>query len=205
MEEQEILQRSSLLSLSLLVATAFVVIRIYGLWQEGPWESPRPARGREFSAVEDQRGVPRSQWASTKNIIEKNLFDPERGAGQANEAEASSAAAQRLRKMVLLGTAILEQSRYAVFQDPAGSRGGAPTAQAGQPGQLRLKLGDTLEGFRLSQIHEDRVVFTKGSSRVEITLDFFRKLEEPRQREPSRARTMPVPRIAPPAQSGRPR
>lgn len=42
---------------------------------------------------------------------------------------------------------------------------------------MRLKLGDTVEGFKLSEIHDKKVVFTKGSSKVEVALDYFRKIE----------------------------
>lgn len=125
------------------------------------------------------------QVASTKNIIEKNLFDPERGAGRAEQAEASSIAMQRIRSMVLLGTAILGSSRYAILQEPSDSRSAAQRTQTGQPGNLRLKLGDTVEGFKLSEIHDKRVIFTKGASKVEVALDFFRKVEQTKPSPPS--------------------
>lgn len=153
--------------------------RTYGLWKEGPWDLPKAVKGRETSVIaEPKKDPPRQQVASTKNIIEKNLFDPERGAGRAEQAEASSVAMQRIRSMILLGTAILGSSRYAILQEPSDSRSAAQRTQTGQPGNLRLKLGDTVEGFKLSEIHEKKVIFTKGSSKVEVALDFFRKVEQ---------------------------
>jgi hypothetical protein len=76
-------------------------------------------------------------------------------------------AAQRLRSSLsLVGTAILGASRYAIMQ------------QQGQPPvNLRLKVGDTFEGFRLSEIREKSVVFTRGPARVELALDFSRRPE----------------------------
>ncbi len=118
------------------------------------------------------------QVTSTKNIIDKNLFDPERGASRTKEAEANSLAVQRLRSMVLLGTALLGNSRYAILQEHSDPRLAAQRSQAGQQGTMLLKLGETLEGFKLSEIRERSVVFTKGASRVELSLDYFRKVDE---------------------------
>jgi hypothetical protein len=111
----------------------------------------------------------------TETIISKNIFDPERGAGFTREAEANSQAFQRIRSMVLLGTAILGNNRFAILQD--GGSSGVP----GIPGQavvpMRIKLGDTVEGFRLSEVSEKRVVFAKGTATVEVPLDYFRKTD----------------------------
>jgi hypothetical protein len=51
------------------------------------------------------------------------------------------------------------------------------TSPARSAGPLRFKLGDAFEGFRLSEIRDKNVVFTKGASRVELALDYFRKVE----------------------------
>lgn len=77
--------------------------------------------------------------------------------------------------MVLLGTAILGDVRYAVLRDQV--QGGNPGQAATTAGQtiMRLRLGDDIEGFKLSDIGDKRVVFTKGPSRVEVLLDYFRK------------------------------
>lgn len=122
------------------------------------------------------------------------------------QGEASSAAVQRIRSMVLLGTAIFGASRYAILQQPSDGRSPMPGTPAGQQSPLRLKLGDTVEGFKLSEIHEKKVVFTKGALRVDVALDFFRKIEptKPVPAAPARPGVAPnVPRRerlpAPPA------
>jgi len=180
----------------LLAAIVFVGARTYNLWQKGPWELPQPAKGRETSIVaEPKKDPPKQQLASTKNIIEKNLFDPERGASRAEQAEASSVAMQRVGSMVLLGTAILGSSSYAILQGPSDPRPSPPGAKGGAATSLRLKLGDLVEGFKLSEIHEKKVIFTKGSSKVEVALDFFRKVEQTKQGPP--APIPPRPGVAP--------
>jgi hypothetical protein len=143
------------------------------------------------AAAEDQ---PPFQVANTRNIVEKNLFDPERGANRTKEAEASAASTQRIRSLVLLGTAILGNSRYAIIQEPATAARGPTKAQPGTSNQMRLKLGDSLEGFKLSEIRDKSVVFSKGASRVEVTIDFFRPGEEPL---PGRAPIPPRPGVGP--------
>ena len=112
----------------------------------------------------------------TDAIIAKNLFDPERGASRTKETEADTRAAQRIRSMVLLGTAILGSSRYAIVQDGDGAArtpAGAPTAVQGP---RRMKIGDSIEGFNLTEVGEKAVVFARGATRVELPIDYFRKV-----------------------------
>jgi hypothetical protein len=161
------------------------------LWQEGPWELPKPAAAKAPAGNEEGPATKadRPLLADAKNIIERNLFDPERGATKV--AEVASAALQRIRSLVLLGTAVIGDSRYAVFLQPSES----PAVKTPQTGQMRLKLGESFEGFRMSEIQDRRVVFTKGGSQVEVSLDFFRKFDDAREKVKAPA---PVPpRIAP--------
>ncbi|MBI4527602.1 MAG: hypothetical protein HY695_27720 [Deltaproteobacteria bacterium] len=186
------LNRSALLSLALLSTNIFVGVRIYRIWQDGPWELPLPSQAKtqtasEERAVETKKLSERTpqplQLASTKAIIEKNLFDPQRHTVESTEkqreAEALAKAAQRIRSMVLLGTAILGENRYAIVEDGADSRAAGPRPQTGQPVQIRrLKLGEMVDGFKISEIDERKVVFTKGTSTVDLALDYFRKFDQ---------------------------
>lgn len=139
---------------------------------------------------------------NTDIIVGKNLFDPERGAGATREAEVNSQAFQRLRTMILVGTVIIGNNRTAILQD-----GSTPNVPTGAPSQaatpMRLKLGDNVEGFRLSEIDDKRVVFSKDGSRIEVLLDYFRKVEvaQPRALPPGQVSqpgaVAPVPRVIP--------
>jgi hypothetical protein len=119
----------------------------------------------------------------TEAITSKNLFDPERGAGASREAEENSRAVQRVRGIILVGTLIIGNNRVAILQDGPSSSPGQPAlgqrpAGSGQPASMmRLKVGDSLEGFRLTEIADQRVVFARDATRVEVALDFFRKVE----------------------------
>lgn len=194
--------RSSLLSVLLVVAIGLVLAKTYLLWTTGPWELPNPVKSRSPIPMEEPKaGTNPPAVVGTETIISKNIFDPERGASFTREAEANSQAFQRIRSMVLLGTAILGNNRFAILQDSANPSG----AQPGVPGQsstpIRIKLGDTVEGFKLSEVSEKRVVFARGASTVEVPLDYFRKTEvvQPRRPvapQPAAAQT-PAPRVAP--------
>jgi hypothetical protein len=185
------------------VSIIFVGARTYQLWQAGPWELPVPGKVKAVPAAEPvKEDQPQFQLANTRNIIDKNLFDPERGATKKNEekAQADAAATQRIRSMVLLGTAILGNSRYAIMQEPTNSPGARaqPTkAQSGGSGQMHLKQGDTVEGFRLSEIRDKSVVFTKGASKVELSIDYFRPGAESPPRPAAPAPTVPRPGLSP--------
>ena len=159
----------------ILLAIAAVSVRTYLLWKEGPWDLPSPVkRAAPVDAAESTPEFTPHPLARTDVIISKNLFDPERGAGRTREAEADTRSLQRIRGFILLGTAILGPNRYAILQD-GGSGGVLPPGQA--PAPLRYKVGDTVEGFSLSEIRDKNVVFSKGASRVELALDYFRKIE----------------------------
>jgi hypothetical protein len=104
--------------------------------------------------------------------------------------------------MILVGTIIIGNNRTAILQDSANPSMGA--AAAGQPaGPMRLKLGDNVEGFSLSEIADKKVVFTRDSARVEVLLDYFRKVEVAQSRalppgQPGApGAATPVPRVVP--------
>ncbi len=186
-------------SVLLAVAITFVVTRTYELWQEGPQDLhlPKPEKGKSSLVVEEPKEKPRrTQLADSVNIIDKNLFDPERGSSKSKRAETSSVDVQRVRSLILIGTAILGNSRYAILKEPSDPRRGlSRKSQSSLRGPMRLKLGDTVEGFRLSEIHEKKVVFTRGASKVELSLDFFRKIDAAEEKVKTRKQTRP--KVAP--------
>ena len=182
--------RAALLAIFLTATLLFMVVKTYLLWSDGPWDLPIPPNVSPPAAASTP-DVPATQprAVATDFIISKNLFDPERGAGQTKEVEASSRAMQRLRGLILLGTAILGESRYAILQDGGTPAAGRPP-QGQTTGTMRFKIGDTFEGFSLSQIQDKNVVFTNGAARVELALDYFRKVESA------------APQVRPAAQAG---
>jgi hypothetical protein len=199
--EGEILKRSSILTVLLLAATVAVSHRVYRLWEGGQWDIATPAVRKEAAPIQEPTGESSApRVGDTKVIIEKNLFDPERGAAQVQEEVSSSAAMQRIQSMVLVGTAIFDSARYAMLQESIATRPGVPRAATASSAVIRLKEGDTFEGFTLSEVHERLVVFARGPSRIEVAMDFSRKAEEPPQAVSPRG----LPRPAPAARIPRP-
>jgi len=135
---------------------------------------------------------------NSESIISRNLFDPERGAGATRDAEESSRSAQRVRNMILVGTVIIGSNRAAILQDGTSTPGAAAAAQ--QPTPIRLKVGDNVEGYRLAEIADKKVVFTKDAARIELLLDYFRKIEVAAPRP-----APPGPTVAPGVVAPRPR
>jgi hypothetical protein len=188
------------------LAIGLVVWSTYRSWKTGPWDLPTQAKSAGKSAMTGtQTLAPIRLPVNTDVIVSKNLFDPERGAGATREAEENSRAFQRVRGMILIGTVIIGDNRVAILQESttspaAGQRPGAQSASF-----MRLKVGDNVDGFRLTEIADKRVVFAKDASRVEVLLDYFRKVEaapQPRPAVPSQVTAppqsgVPVPRVVP--------
>jgi hypothetical protein len=178
------------------VAIGFVCWSTYRAWNDDPWILPAPAKAVSLPLSEKPTSVVAKPAINTDTIVSKNLFDPERGAGATREAEENSRSSQRIRNLILLGTVITDNNRTAVVQDagPAPAQGAA--GQAAAP--VRLKLGDDFEGYKLTEIADRRIVFTKDSARVEVLLDYFRKVDV------SPPRVVPPGQIVPPAQAAQP-
>ena len=181
-------KRSALLATFLSAAVVFMVVKTYFLWRDGPWDLPNPPKvSSPAKASQPDPAATQPRLAASEFIISKNLFDPERGATQTKEAEANSRAMQRLKGLVLLGTAIIGESRYAIVQESNTQAGGRP-AQGQSSATMRFKMGDTFEGFSLSQIQDKNIVFTNGAARIELALDYFRKVEASAPAVPSAPR-----------------
>jgi hypothetical protein len=145
----------------------------------GPWDLPDPPKtSTAFASATNPASAAPKTSVDTDAIVGKNLFDPERGAGFTREVEESSRSAQRVRGMVLFGTIIVGNDRFAILQDVTNPSAGAGVSGQGQnTPPIRLKIGDSIDGFRLAEIEDRKVVFTKDASRVEVMLDYFRKTE----------------------------
>ena len=178
----------------LLTALGIVGWRIYRVWTDEPWSLPT---GHEAGSRLALQSGPLTATPlpppNTETIVAKNLFDPERGAGVKERPELNIQAMQRIKSMVLLGTANFGNSRAAVLQVP-----GSPANQPGPaqpPTLMRVTPGDTVEGYRVAAITENKVVLAKGQSRAEIELDFFRNDDAP-QPAASRPAAAPAPTVS---------
>ncbi len=181
----EILKRSSLLSLILVIAIGLIGFKVRRVWEGGQGGLSEPVKRKALSGVlEIGQSLGKRQLANTDAIVKKNLFHPQRGEGEIEVTGDSSLGMDKLKDLVLLGTVIAGSERYALVKippdnKPRGRRARRLGRSRSQPrGELRrLVLGDTLEGFRLEEIHAQKVVFKKDSSTVDVVLDFSRKVK----------------------------
>jgi hypothetical protein len=167
------------LGILLLLFAVGLGYKTYSVWQQGPWDLPQPAKPKP-APVPAPLQVPTpvaKPPVGTEVIVSKNLFDPERGAVKTQESEAEVRAVQKVRSMILLGTAIIGPNRYAIVQEPDNVPGvPVPPNQPRTQTTRRLKLGDNVEGFSVAEIADRKVVLTKGPTRVEVAVDYFRKV-----------------------------
>jgi hypothetical protein len=160
-----------------VAAIGYVGWNIYESWKQGSWDVPAANKiEASASAAEKPSVTPPRVALNTDVIVAKNLFDPERGAGATREVEENSRASQRVRNMILVGTVIIGGNRTAILQE-GGNPNAGPAAAAQPAATLRLRQGDNVEGYRLSEVADKRVVFTKDATRIELLLDYFRKVE----------------------------
>lgn len=194
-----ILNRSAFLSLILAAAVGLVFAQTYSLWEKGPWELPGSSQGENVPGEnESVRDDSKPRPPGTQNIVTKDLFDPNRGALSGERGEAVNAPTERVQDLILLGTAIIGDGRYAILQEPAGRPATVRGAPLRPGGLLRLKLGDSVDGYELAEIHEKKVIFVKDDAKVEIELDYFRKVQEPRdQKRPTAPTRVPQPNRLP--------
>ena len=187
--------------MSILLAAAIGVVgwNTYLSWKMGPWDLPGPVKSpAQTPAAAQPVSAPARVITNTDVIVSRNLFDPERGAGATREAEETSRAFQRVRNLILIGTVIIGNNRTAILQDGAGQNmGPAVPPQSAPP--MRLKLGDNIEGYRLAEIADKKVVFAKESARVEVALDYFRRVDVPAPRQPTPPGQVVAPSGAPTA------
>jgi len=114
------------------------------------------------TVADKEEKSPQSQTPSPLDymiVAEQNLFHPERRIPEKKEGK-------ELPKpeFVLYGTLITDEVKLAYLEDLK-----APYSTPGRGKRQRpLRLGNTLSGYTLNEIHADRVVMVKGEERIEV-------------------------------------
>ncbi len=167
----------------LVIAIGIVGVKTYQLWGEDQQGLAKPSKKKAplRISVPKQEAV-NARLVNVRSIVERNLFDPNRGAVNAKETENLSQGKQAMEGLALLGIVIVGSKRYAILKIPSNTGSGASRgkrragSKRGTRGEhRRLALGDMLDGYKLSEIHAQKVVFKKGPDTVELTLDFSRR------------------------------
>lgn len=132
---------------------------------------------------------------STRTIVARNLFDPDRGAkvvAPPVPEKVPEEPDQGIDGVLLLGTVIAGSERYAIMKVPPdlgpvskkGQRGPRVRAKPGKPptsgvGVRRVRIGDSLRGYRVQDIEEQKVVLQRGSAQTEVRIDYTREVIAP--------------------------
>ncbi len=181
------LKRSSTLNFLLLIAIIYVGFRIYQLWGEPLITlSTLPEKPVSLSTTLEKQRSFKPRALNIAPIIKKNLFDPERGRGPVKQTEAPSVSEQTVQKFILLGTLITPSGRHAIIKVPENLGGGVTRGKTLRSARKikekttlrRVDVGARIGGFELAEIQPRKVIFMKGSERIELVLDFTRKVEE---------------------------
>jgi hypothetical protein len=169
-------------------------MKIYEVWHENTpilgTGDVIPATAPTHKVLSGGRTAPA---VSTTTIIARNLFDPDRGA----KAETPPPPAkveepdQSIDGLLLLGTVVAGSERYAIMQVPPDlgrdlgnrrrtKRRPARRSTASTSGELRrVRVGDSLRGYQVKDIEEQKVILARGSSQTEVTIDYTREVAAP--------------------------
>lgn len=201
-----------MLTVILLAAIGLIGLEVYEVWQNqrplieitGDLVPATAATGR---ALPEAREVPD---VGIRTIVGRDLFDPDRGA-KVEEPEEPEPVEEEpepsIDGLLLLGTVIAGADRYAIMQVPP-ERSAVPTnvrrvrrrpvrqpvAQTAAEVR-RVRVGDSLRGYQVKDIEEQRVVLARGESQTEVTIDYTREVAptKPEVRTPDqKTRKRPV-------------
>ena len=185
------------------MAIGLVGMGIYDVWRENPVVSNVAKSGIKAGgsgeSFPETRRVPR---VSTTTIVARNLFDPARGAVAVKPpppAKAPEEPEQGIDGVLLLGTVIAGSERYAIMKVPPDIGRVSATRRRGVKGKVksatppkvdsgpavrRVRVGDSLRGYRVEDIEEQKVVLKRGKAKAEVTIDYTREITVPTRPKP---------------------
>jgi type II secretory pathway component PulC len=176
----------SILNTILLLITVFFILYIFLPRLETHIQYKLPAiRASQEKAREDTLASDRTPSITEYAIVsEKNLFNPDR----IIPVEKKIGQEQPLSKpeFLLYGILISNDVKLAYLEDLKAPRN---TPGRGKR-QVALKIGDTLSGFTLKEIHADSIVMTRGKETFTIKVS---ENEDKKQRN-----IQPAPKSTPP-------
>lgn len=154
------------INIALSLLSAFLAYNFYCV-VSAPDMEPPGSPGKTGAANTDRKSGGRMSPGESEPaigeyyvIIEKSLFDPERGsAGDSGESEDEEMTPLELRNFVLVGCITLDNGVKAAFIKNKPKR----TTE-------RYYLGDDFEGYTVSEIQPFKVCFTKGKNTSYLAL-----------------------------------
>lgn len=167
------ISRIWLINIVLAGCAVFIGISAYEAWRRGPEPMNVTATGVVEGApvaVRNPLGTePMPSEAAYRNVVEKNLFSPDREEfvpEVAPEPETPQPAVREARisgqKIVLYGVIIKDMFKKALINNPVQKADDRP--------YLWVSEGEALENLRVASISGESVVFDDGGERYEVML-----------------------------------
>ncbi|UCD35884.1 MAG: hypothetical protein JSU90_03360 [Nitrospiraceae bacterium] len=146
-----------LINILLVLVIGILGYKLYGILSE-PEEIPSEATVRELPKGEGAVKVqePPLGDSAFENIAKLDLFRPSRSSSGREGKKTEPAVLKEPPK--LFGTVILNDLRTAIIEDP-------------DSGKTKVyRLDDSISGYKISEIHENRVVLLRDGDKVEVKL-----------------------------------
>jgi len=186
-----VLRNFFLLNLLLVAVIVVLGIKLYGTANtelEIPMEPTVARTPKMKSASVPDRAVREREY---EPVVALDLFRPSRSPA-AKKVKKAEEAPKMEHPPKLFGTIIFNDHRSAIIQDPETNT------------TRTYKLDDSIGGFKLTEILEDKIVMTRGDEKMEVKLRADKGIKahvprvKPRNRktvraEPTARRSRPVP------------
>ena len=160
--KKRLLRHINILNILLLSIAIFAAYNLYyqAYNAKAVYTIPVKEKAAENS-TEDQTGETKTISPLEYTIIaDQNLFHPER------RIPPEKKAGQELPKpeFVLYGTLITGETMIAYLEDLKAPR----TTPGRGKRQTALKIGQTMGGFKLEEIYDDKIVMVRGEEKIEV-------------------------------------
>jgi hypothetical protein len=161
----------------------FLGLKLYKVWvqsSELPVEQSQQVQPEKKTAREKQlpeRKPKRADRTAYDVIAQNDLFRPSRSA---SEQKDSPTQVSTKEKPILFGTIIMDNEKSAILEDP--------TTKVTK----LYKINDSLAGYTVEEIQEDKVVLLKDGNPVEVKLRAEKDIKMPVQKRPAVQRRRPT-------------
>lgn len=162
--KKSLLRHINILNILLLSIAIFAAYNLYYQAYKAKVVYTIPVKEKAAeNSTEDQTGETKNTSPLEYTIIaDQNLFHPER------RIPPEKKAGQELPKpeFVLYGTLITGETKIAYLEDLKAPR----TTPGRGKRQTALKIGQTMGGFKLEEIYDDKIVMVRGEEKIELKI-----------------------------------
>lgn len=174
------------------------------VWRDDPLARRAAPRKKEAQAArpEGRLSLQPMTPAAPPDLNQGYIFNAERNlaAGSGKDGQARNAGNVGIDRVQYSGSIIAGENTkallsYPLGEQPASSPGGGPASP--RQGFLRVVVGDTVNGYKVTEILADKITFSRGGQKItKLLYDRSKERTQP-QSQPSRAPNAPAPAPSP--------